>query len=113
MGWNRQRAFRISIVFVFTRCFSVTRIPSLFHAVEQSETVFKLLEVYPPNLQKSREMQDFFTGFQFGKRCGYWYRHFDPGLPFLRRLQLGKECLPRMTRRRKEQQPCQQKTTKR
>ena len=63
MGWNRQRACRINIVFVFTQCFSVTRIPSLFHRVEQSETVFKLLEVYPPNLQKSRAKKNPFFFF--------------------------------------------------
>jgi hypothetical protein len=55
MGWNKRHVCRAINSLVCAQCLPVIRIPSLFHRVEQSETDFKLLEVYTVIYQKSRE----------------------------------------------------------
>ncbi len=54
-GWNRHPACNIISIRVCTRCNLVIRIYSPFHGVERWESVFKLLEVYPPKIHMSRQ----------------------------------------------------------
>ena len=56
MGWIRQRLRRLSIFSICTLCLRDIRIIHLFHRVEQLESYFKLLEVYPLISKKSRKI---------------------------------------------------------